>query len=491
MGLLDGLMGESWDDPRTQAMLALSAGLLSANGSKGLSAGLLGAGSAYQGAQDAATKRKLTQAQIDSYNSEVSARADAAKRAQSEQEWALKLFQGGGAPAAVPAAQGQLGSGTAGGAPMIPQGAGQQLGFLKSLNEDQILGLVKLGKMPESAIKLWEFAKFGKERQPGTYTEMTDGTRKFNENPKDLIGYDPNTRTVSPLNGAIETNAAIKGAETMSTERAKSAFDLVDVYDPTTRAMVKVPRSQALAAANGGMPSARPGEVANPWVGDPAQTRAAIMAMRDPQARAEALRQFTEAQGQRGGAMQTGPSVTEQTDTAVQRTQLEAQAKDVADQRKNIMSSGFNAPAKIANLTRIDNLLGNFEGGKLSQTGMDIASTANSLGFRIDKNLPNKEAAQALSREIALGLRNPAGGAGMPGAMSDADRNYLTSLTPSMSQTADGRKSIIAAHIAVERRNQQIADFARKYENKYKVLDNGFFSQLQSWSDANPLFGAQ
>ena len=91
MGLLDGMLGESWDDPRTQAMLALSAGLLSQNGSKGLSAGLLGAGQAYQGARDAESARALKKAQADELMSQIEERKARQAQAQAQAQEAARI----------------------------------------------------------------------------------------------------------------------------------------------------------------------------------------------------------------------------------------------------------------------------------------------------------------------------------------------------------------------------------------------------------------
>ena len=90
MGLLDGIIGDSWDDPRTQAMLALSAGLLSQNGSKGLSAGLLGAGQAYQGARDAESARALKKAQAEELMSQIEERKARQAQAQAQAQEAAR-----------------------------------------------------------------------------------------------------------------------------------------------------------------------------------------------------------------------------------------------------------------------------------------------------------------------------------------------------------------------------------------------------------------
>lgn len=210
-----------------------------------------------------------------------------------------------------------------------------------------------------------------------------------------------------------------------------------------------------------------------------------------PAMQGAALPAMPPSSGMPAGAIPSGMSAAEANKAAADKTYAEGVAKDQVEQRKSIMAAGFNAPTNIAKLKNIDKLLGDFDGGKLSQSALDFASAANSLGIKIDKNLPNKEAASALSNEIALSLRNPSGGAGMPGAMSDADRNFLAGMTPNMGQSAQGRKQLIAAKIAVEQRSQQVADAARKYEQKYGKLDNGFYSQLSAWAAATPMFGSE
>jgi hypothetical protein len=154
----------------------------------------------------------------------------------------------------------------------------------------------------------------------------------------------------------------------------------------------------------------------------------------------------------------------------------------------NLQNASMSNQAKIAKVERIGTLLGDFEGGKLSQTGVDIAKIGNSLGIKIDPMLPNKEASQALTNEVALELRSTADGHGMPGAMSDSDREFLKAMTPQMAQTADGRKAIIDSKVKVMQRENQVADMARQYKKRYGKLDEDFFSQLGAWSGRNNIF---
>lgn len=163
-------------------------------------------------------------------------------------------------------------------------------------------------------------------------------------------------------------------------------------------------------------------------------------------------------------------------------------AKDMADRMKTIVNGEFKAPGNIAKYNRIGDLLGNFDGSKYSQTGVEVAKGLKSLGIDIDPKLGNKEAAARIANEMALSLRDTSSGGGMPGAMSDADREYLKSMVPSYSNSADGRQQMIRDAVAIEQRNQQVAKMARQYVKQTGRLDNGFFDQLSEWSNQNPLF---
>jgi hypothetical protein len=170
---------------------------------------------------------------------------------------------------------------------------------------------------------------------------------------------------------------------------------------------------------------------------------------------------------------------------AAQQTEI---AKNYGKLYNELQNSSMANPNKIAKFQRIGALLGDFEGGKLSKTGFDMARLANSAGLKLDPRLSNKEAAEALSNEVALELRSTGEGGGMPGAMSDPDREFLKGMTPQMAQTADGRKKIIESRVKVMERENQVAGMARQYKKKYGKLDEDFFAQLSEWSSRNPLF---
>jgi hypothetical protein len=192
--------------------------------------------------------------------------------------------------------------------------------------------------------------------------------------------------------------------------------------------------------------------------------------------------------GGRGGGVPAGMSPAAASTQAASAEQQKDVAKNYAGIYNNLQNAAMANSAKIAKVERVGALLEGYEGGKLSKSAMDFASAANSLGLKIDPKLPAKQAAEALSKEMALDLRSTASGAGMPGAMSDADRDYLKSMTPDVGTTAAGRKMIVDAKVSLLNRESTIAEMARQYTKKHGGLDADFFTQLQGWSDRNPIF---
>jgi hypothetical protein len=181
-------------------------------------------------------------------------------------------------------------------------------------------------------------------------------------------------------------------------------------------------------------------------------------------------------------------SPAQESQVAADAAQQTAVSKNYGEIFNNLQNSSMQNPAKMAKLSQIGNLLSDFEGGKFSQAGMELAQAFNSAGIKMDSRLPNKEAATALANEVALENRSTASGAGMPGAMSDADREFLKQMGPQLAQTAEGRKSIIDARVKVMERENRVAAMSRQYRQKYGKLDDNFFTQLQEWSNRNHIF---
>lgn len=426
-------------------MLANNTGHYGAAGPAIAAGGLQGL-QAYQGAQDNALQEQYKKLQMQQMQ-------QAMGKQQALQSFLVSRFGGqGAAQASAPAATGSaptmapanIPPGVPGAQPRQPAGA-----FPVSLND---VTMLKAMGGPD-LFEQYKYATDGVKREAGNYyVNPVTGEQTY------YTKVD-NGQTVGP-NGAIrtalgyaESNAQIKGLEAQAIEGAKAGLDLVQVPDGRGGS-VMMPRAQA----------------------------------------AQSLRQVPGTQ--MGGASPAGGGFGATMNPADTEYETEM-AKQSAGQYKTIQDAGMSAQSRINNLTRLNSLLGDYEGGKFTNTQTGLASAMNSLGIKVDPKLGNKEAAAALANDMALKLRDPANGGGMPGAMSDADRQFLQGMVPNASQTSEGRKLMIDAGIKVAQRDQQVAQFARQWRAKQGRLDkpdvNGltFSDHLQQWSSRNPLFPSQ
>lgn len=120
MGLLDQFLGSGGDDPRTQAMGLLGAGLMAGNPALAFA----NANGSFAAAKDAALKRQLLQMQMANYQSEIEARKLAGIKDQRKQEWMNSLFPDGAGGASV--SPGAFVPSVDGMGPTMPQSAAPQ-----------------------------------------------------------------------------------------------------------------------------------------------------------------------------------------------------------------------------------------------------------------------------------------------------------------------------------------------------------------------------
>lgn len=154
----------------------------------------------------------------------------------------------------------------------------------------------------------------------------------------------------------------------------------------------------------------------------------------------------------------------------------------------NVLKAGTSAQSKLNRYNRLGELLADVDTGKFTGAGLEVAKAARSLGFNVSDKVGNLEAAQALSGEIALELRNPSGGAGMPGAMSDADRQFLQNMVPGLQTTPQGRTLMLETAKRLAQRDIDVARLAREYRRRNGQINEGFYEELARFSEANPLF---
>jgi hypothetical protein len=155
----------------------------------------------------------------------------------------------------------------------------------------------------------------------------------------------------------------------------------------------------------------------------------------------------------------------------------------LGEQRGAIMTAGLEAPRRLAQLDRMEQLLQGIEGGRLAPAMADVASALNSLGVTIDRNLGQKESAEALAVEMALKMRPPGSG-----PMTDKDFENFLRTAPSLAKSAEGRAQITSTIRAAIQRDVEAANFMRQYaEQNNGVIDDRAFQALQDFYIRNPV----
>ncbi len=253
---------------------------------------------------------------------------------------------------------------------------------------------------------------------------------------------------------------------------------------------------QAPWAPQGGMPNLPP-PTNLPQRGNvsvaPSVSLQELQRISDPAERSRAIGAY----GPQGGGNPAVPAravigggmpLQDPTVEAAKKAEAQKVGEWFGEQFTNIQKAGTAAPGKIAKLDRVEQLLNGIDTGKLTPLSSNFVQTANSLGFKIDPKWNSVQAAEALANEMALELRNPAGGAGMPGAMSDADREYLRGMVPGVEKTPEGRAMIMNTAKTIAKRDQEVAQLARDYRKKNGGIDEGFGDELARFSNSNPMF---
>jgi hypothetical protein len=297
--------------------------------------------------------------------------------------------------------------------------------------------------------------------QPGSPEWTAELGTHFNQGGAWRVG--PNGVALAP--GYAQGTGTIKSAEAAATAQ----YDLVDVPIPGggTRKMTRADAARLFGTGNDTLPA-----------NVPAEDGPAFKYVQD-QAR---LGKPASAYGNSASQIGVTPS------DAAKKTDLVI-GEGLGKKYNEIQEGGFSANSKINKYNRLGNLLDGLNTGKLAPVGFEIAAYAKEMGIPVSDKLDNAQAAKALANEMALELRNPSSGAGMPGAMSDADREYLRSMIAGIDKTPGANKMLIDGMVKMAERERDIARLAREYRRKNGgKFDDGFFDELQAYSEANPLF---
>lgn len=166
--------------------------------------------------------------------------------------------------------------------------------------------------------------------------------------------------------------------------------------------------------------------------------------------------------------------------------------KNLANANVDLIKGASTARTNIANLDRLEQALSDpsVYQGLGAEKILQLKRLAQSAGVNVE-GVADAEVAQSITNQLALNARNPAGGAGMPGAMSDQDREYLKAMQPGIDKTAGGNRAMIDVNRKLQNRSIEIDNLRQQYIRKNGRLDEGFYRSVSDYANANPLFAGQ
>jgi hypothetical protein len=168
----------------------------------------------------------------------------------------------------------------------------------------------------------------------------------------------------------------------------------------------------------------------------------------------------------------------------------QAFGQGVGQQLAGLVEGGTKAQSDLATWDQLANLTaqpGVYQGtaGNLVLRSKQLATA---LGINVE-GVPESETIRAIGNQAALQLRNPAGGAGMPGALSDKDRQFLVQMVPGLENTPAGNRMIIEAARRVARRNIEVSQVIQRYAAQNGSMDLGVYKAIEDHFKDSDLFG--
>jgi len=117
----------------------------------------------------------------------------------------------------------------------------------------------------------------------------------------------------------------------------------------------------------------------------------------------------------------------------------------------------------------------------LKQFGIDVG--------QISKDLGPAQATNAILNRLALQIRGTKDGeGGMPGAMSDKDREFLMKSVPNLGNTQDGNRQLIKILMTMEERKIEEAQIVSRMQADRKS-SNEIREALNQFGNSRPMFG--
>lgn len=154
----------------------------------------------------------------------------------------------------------------------------------------------------------------------------------------------------------------------------------------------------------------------------------------------------------------------------------------------DIEKQAQGAAAQGARLNRMTQLLeasGDNFTGALAPVIQKFARIAKGLGLETDftRDVSIGEAIESLANDLTLDSVQRT-----KGAVSENEMKLFGAIAPGLSKTKEGNELIIELLTTVNDRKIKVARMARAYRKEHGRIDGGFYEELTTFHDENPLF---
>jgi hypothetical protein len=124
-----------------------------------------------------------------------------------------------------------------------------------------------------------------------------------------------------------------------------------------------------------------------------------------------------------------------------------------------------------------------------AETELNLRQLGAAMGIDTDpEKLAGGELIRSIQNRMALLMRSPSGGMGMPGALSDRDIKFLKDAQIGLDRSPVGNRRMLEAYRAMEQRKIEISQLADQYVQEHGKLDAGFNKAVREYAKANPIF---
>lgn len=126
--------------------------------------------------------------------------------------------------------------------------------------------------------------------------------------------------------------------------------------------------------------------------------------------------------------------------------------------------------------------------GTFGENELALRKFAGAMGIGDADTLASGELLKALQNRMALQMRNPDSGMGMPGSVSDRDILFLKDAQIGIDRSPEGNALMLEAFRRIEQRKLDIAEMADQYVIDNGNLDPKFNQKVRQYAEDNPLF---